>query len=336
MIRRGENDPEIMRSTVGMLRRLATVFPPAEADLAAALRRSAELSSGAGQYEQADAAIEESLRISRRGAARGHGRSRLQLAWSLCAQADLLRNAGRRAEAAAAARESLVLCRNGIAEDPRRCGPALLHALHTLARALDELDNSQEALALGEELVEILRRLAARRPTHNRGLANALISLSVYHGHLGRAADGLRATDEAVELYRGLDKKRPGAFATQLATVADNRDEFLAHLQRRGMVVLGPHPLCALCEPFNGGLIAVRHPQRHIRVGDRQACVDSEIADVLTALWEGGCDTVSCCQDVDGRAEVVPAAGHARRAVEILADMGIDAELTDEVVYFRR
>lgn len=46
-------------------------------------------------------------------------------------------------------------------------------------------------------------------------------------------------------------------------------------------VILGPYPLCPMCRETNGGLIAVRHRQVHLRAHGQQACVDRGLA----GLW---------------------------------------------------
>ncbi|MFE3984941.1 hypothetical protein ACFXPR_10695 [Nocardia tengchongensis] len=325
-----------MRIAVELARKMAAVAPRLDTELANVLRISARSLIRVGEYERALAATEEAVRISRRGLVTGRGRYRSGLAMSLCLQADLLSIQGRHSAAVAAAREAITVCRHGIAADPRRFGPALLASLDTLARALDELGDHQQALPPGEEHVRILRGLTPHRPAYRHALATGLHMVGVYASGTGRFTDALRATDEAIQLYQRLDQEQPGTFASKVVTATENRDLFLDRLQRAGDVVLGPYPLCALCEPVNGGLVAVRHRQRHLQVGDRQACVDSEIADILAILWEHGCDTVSCCEDTDGRAEVVPARGHAGRVVAVLAGMGIPAEVTDGVVHFHR
>lgn len=325
-----------MRDAVRIGRWLADAVPRLDVELANLLRSSARSLMRAAEYEQALAAAEESERICRRGLVTGRVRYRTGLAMSLGLQADLLYTLGRYRAAVAAARETITLCRNGIDADPRRFGWALLSSLDTLARCLAELGEHEQALPPGEEHVSILRRLTPHRPVYRESLATGLHMVGVYASGAGRFTDALRATDEAIELYRLLDEERPGAFASKLAAATENRDLYLDRLQGAGDVVLGPYPLCAVCEAVNGGLVAVRHRQRHVRVGERQACVDSEIADILETLWEHGCDTVSCCEDTDGKAEVVPARGQADRVAEVLADMGIRAEVTDGVVRFDR
>ncbi|WP_157514079.1 tetratricopeptide repeat protein [Nocardia concava] len=336
IVRQAEREPELMRDALKLSRWLADAVPRLDVDLARMLRSSARSRKSAGELEPALADVEESMRICRRGLTTGRVRYRVGLAQSLYLRADLLYELGRYAEATTDAREAVELCRTGIDAKPRWFGPLLLAALDTLARAHDQAGDPQQALSAGAEEVRILRRLVPHRPTYHSSLAVALHMLGVYADHAGDTAEALRATDEAIRLYQDLDELEPGAFTPRMDVAISNRELQLDKLQRAGQVVLGPYPLCARCEPVNGGLIAVRHRQQHIQVGEREGCIDVEIADILAALWERDCDTTCSCEDADGRAGVIPAAGQARLALEILADLGIHAELADEVVYFQR
>ncbi|MBM2621161.1 hypothetical protein JIG36_37235 [Actinoplanes sp. LDG1-06] len=98
-------------------------------------------------------------------------------------------------------------------------------------------------------------------------------------------------------------------------------------------VVLGPYPLCAACRLTNGGLIAVRHRQVHLRAHGKEACVDRGLAGLLTHLW-AVCDTRSCCEDDDGDAYVVPTADTLDAAVEMLSALRLEPAVTDGVVSF--
>jgi hypothetical protein len=99
-------------------------------------------------------------------------------------------------------------------------------------------------------------------------------------------------------------------------------------------VVLGPYPLCPICRETNGGLVAVRHPQVHLRAHGKEACVDRGIAGLLAGLW-AVCDTRSCCEDDDGRAYVVPTAETGEAAVRLLTDLGLRPAVADGIVFFR-
>ncbi|WP_280258478.1 hypothetical protein [Nocardia abscessus] len=303
VVKRGEQDRETMEAVVTIMRRLTAVLSGFDPSLARALRLLARRLSEDGQQEQALAAAEESMRICRNGIVARRSRHDVPLAWSLSVQADILESLGRGQEAVTAAREAVALCRDRLPRDPRRFGPALMVALDTVARSLDTLGEPQEALSFGEELVQILRRLAARRPQYDRTLAGALHQLGVYSSGAGQLTDALRATDEAVQLYHRLQDQQLESLAQELALASSNRDLFLDQLARAGKVVLGPYPLCAECERTNGGLVAVRHRQHHVRAGGRQSCVDHGLVPIIATLWERGCDTRNSCQNVENQSD---------------------------------
>lgn len=330
----GKRDPETLADTVTLLRRVHAVVPGLEPSLAEALHFLARALSDDTQLERALAAVEEAIRLYRRGSAVRRSRRDARLARSLSVRSDILEDLGRSREAAVDALEAIALCRAGLPRDPRRFGPALLMALDTAARALDEIEEPEQALPLGAELVHILRRLAPHRPRYEPLLAGALQQLGLYSFHAGELGDALRATDEAVRLYRRLEDEQPESAAQQLDSAIGNRDYFLDQLELSGKVVLGPYPLCAECERTNGGLVAVRHRQIHVRAAGRESCVDHALRTIIARLWENGCDTRNSCQDFDSRAMVVPVAGQTRLAVEALARMGIHAEVVDTAVFF--
>ncbi|GAA0485379.1 hypothetical protein Ade02nite_08860 [Paractinoplanes deccanensis] len=116
------------------------------------------------------------------------------------------------------------------------------------------------------------------------------------------------------------------------------RVESVRSFPLRGRVMkplaLGPYPLCPSCRLINGGLIAVSHRQVHLRAHGKEACVDRGIAGLLACLW-AVCDTRSCCENDGGKAYVVPTADTCDAAVRMLADLGLDPEVTDGVVSFQ-
>ena len=99
-------------------------------------------------------------------------------------------------------------------------------------------------------------------------------------------------------------------------------------------VVLGPYPLCALCREVNGGLVAVRHPQVHVRAHGKQSCVDRGLAGLIANLW-AVCDTRSCCEDDNGKAYVVPSPDTHEAAERLLVKLGLRPESKDGTIYFR-
>jgi hypothetical protein len=97
--------------------------------------------------------------------------------------------------------------------------------------------------------------------------------------------------------------------------------------------VLGPCPLFDQCKQTNGGLVAVRHRQVHVRANGTEACVDQGVADIIVRLW-AVCETTSCCEDAEGRAHVVPAAGHVQAAELFLIGLGVEVTNEGGVLYF--
>jgi hypothetical protein len=86
-------------------------------------------------------------------------------------------------------------------------------------------------------------------------------------------------------------------------------------------VRLGRYPLCQRCRERNGGLVATRHRQVHVTVGGRESCVDEGLALVMAGVWTVG-DTVTCCEDDDGRAYIVAAPGSRDAVAEYLRSLG--------------
>jgi hypothetical protein len=100
------------------------------------------------------------------------------------------------------------------------------------------------------------------------------------------------------------------------------------------MVVLAPYPLCPACREVNGGLVAVRHRQVHLRAHGREACVDRGLAGLLAHLW-AVCETRGCCEDEGGRAYVVPTPETRPAAVDLLIRAGLDPTASEGVLWFR-
>lgn len=323
-------DVETVEIVVAVWRRLATMLPGQQRNLANILRHLARALIAQGRLADALAAVEESVRICRPRTAARPVRYGRELAWSLIVQATVLERRERWEHALAAVDESAALSRRMLPTAPATFGPALLAALKVRASNLHELGRMPEAVTDGELVVRFLRRLAARRSGQEQSLGLALHQLGVYLVCADRHTDGLRACDEAIQLFQ-----LPGADPDRLTSAVRNRDLCLRQLEQDAMVVLGPYPLCAQCEQTNGGLVAVRHRQRHVRANGREACVDEALADIITALWKANCDTRNNCQDVDGEAFVVPAMGHAAAAMDVLARIGIQARNDHGELYFR-
>ncbi|MFE9575396.1 tetratricopeptide repeat protein [Nocardia sp. NPDC006044] len=322
-------DLETVEIAVAVLRRFPRVLPGQQRNLANALRHRARALIAQGRLEDALAAVEESVRICRPRTVTRPVRYGRELAWSLTVQAMVLERRERWEHALAAVDESVALCRRMLPTAPATFGPALLAALKVRASNLHELGRMREAVTDAELVVQFSRRLAARRSGQEQALGLALHQLGVYLFCADRQTDGLRAYDEAIQLFQ-----LPRVDQERLTSAVHNRDLCLSQLELDGMVVLGPYPLCAQCEQTNGGLVAVGHPQRHVRANGRESCVDQGLADIITALWNANCDTRNSCQDADGDALVVPAIGHVAAAIDVLAQIGIQARNDNGALYF--
>jgi hypothetical protein len=119
------------------------------------------------------------------------------------------------------------------------------------------------------------------------------------------------------------------------ALVGLNTQETIGRSLAGMAIVLGPYPLCALCQKTNGGLIAVRHRQVHLVAHGKEACVDRRLADLIVRLW-AVCDTRSCCEDENGRAYVVPTVDTREAAEDLLTERGISYVNERGFLYFAR
>ncbi|MFJ9368322.1 tetratricopeptide repeat protein [Nocardia sp. NPDC101769] len=227
-------DPEIMTTVVAVLRPWASVLPGLGPDFASALRLRALALSVEYRYDDALIDVEEALRICRRAPIVRRTTTEVQIATALSLRAYLLRCVGREREAVDDAREALALCRERLSRAPHRFGPSLLSSLDELARSLDRTGEPGQALPFGEELVDILRRLAPRRPRYERFLASALHQLGGYISDAGDLTDALRVANESLQLYRRLGREQPEAFALQAELATHNRDLFLDRLHQQG------------------------------------------------------------------------------------------------------
>ncbi len=84
---------------------------------------------------------------------------------------------------------------------------------------LSSAGRQAEGLAVGEEAVEIIRRLAADNPTaYEPNLATSLSNLGMQLSKVGRQTEGLAAAEKAVEITRRLAADNPTAHEPNLAT----------------------------------------------------------------------------------------------------------------------
>jgi hypothetical protein len=100
------------------------------------------------------------------------------------------------------------------------------------------------------------------------------------------------------------------------------------------VVVLGPYPFCEACRLTNGGLIAVKHRQIHLRAHGKESCVDAGLVGLLAALWSV-CETRSCCEDSNGRAYVVPTSETREAAEQMLTALGLRWVNEEGFLFFR-
>ncbi|MFE3190401.1 tetratricopeptide repeat protein [Nocardia sp. NPDC059240] len=219
--------------SVAVLRPWASALPGLGPDLASALRLRALALSLEYRYDDALIDVEEALRICRRARTVRRTTTEVQFATALSLRANLLRCVSREQEAVDDAREALALCRGSLSRAPHRFGPILLSSLDELARSLDRTGEAEQALPFGEELVDILRRLAPRRPSYERYLAGALHQLGGYLSDAGDLSDALRIANESLQLYLRLDRAHPESFALQVELATHNRDLFLKRLNQR-------------------------------------------------------------------------------------------------------
>ncbi|GAB2519365.1 tetratricopeptide repeat protein [Nocardia heshunensis] len=229
---RWARDPEITTMAVATLRPWASVLPGLRLDLASALRLRALALSLEYRYDDALIDVEQALRICPRTPIFRRTTAEVQFAAALSLRANLLRCVGREQEAVDDARAALTLCRERLPHAPHRFGPHLLSSLDELARSLDRTGEPGQALPFGEELVDILPRLAPLRPRYQRYLASALHQLAGYTSDAGDLTDALRLANESVQLYVHLARDHPNSFALQVDLATHNRDLFLDRLNQ--------------------------------------------------------------------------------------------------------
>ncbi|NJL27286.1 MAG: tetratricopeptide repeat protein [Thermoanaerobaculia bacterium] len=108
-----------------------------------------------------------------------------------------------------------------------------------LTSALREIRGGSDLIAtgrLGEGAAKVEAALAQLRKHHpdlRRGLAEALIESSEGFVTAGRLDKARRAAEEAVEIYRSLERTQPGEYLPSLADALDNLGLILQGLGRR-------------------------------------------------------------------------------------------------------
>ncbi|WP_179118336.1 tetratricopeptide repeat protein [Saccharothrix sp. ALI-22-I] len=322
-------------------RRLAARSPRYEHDLTSVLLLLAQRQVEAGRPDDALATLAEAVQVCRRRADGESARFEPNLAAALRSRSLLHAELGRWEHALSAAEQAVDLYRRLMPGDPERFEPRYANALDQFGICLSECDRLEEAVPVAERAVRIVRRLSAGSPDERLpDLARCVQNLGALLIDARRFEEGLHATEEAIRLRRRLDRDEPGRYETVLADLLRNRDLCLTtwtrHVAEQAApdeVVLGPYPLCDACKQVNGGLVAVRHRQVHVRAHGKESCVDQGLAGIMAGLW-AVCDTTTCCEDEDGRAYVAPVAGQAFAAEEFLAGLGIRVENEGGALYF--
>ncbi|WP_433727994.1 tetratricopeptide repeat protein [Nocardia sp. CA-129566] len=206
---------------------------PSLYNLAMSLGNHSNLLEAVGRWEDALAAISESLQIFKRLANARPDAYLSNVAGSLSNYAAILGDLGRREDALTASAQAIQIYRRLV--NGKAGQDALLHnfvmTLGNHSMQLLNLDRlgrrqgalGQDALAATTEVVQILRQRAEERPdAFLPDLAISLGSLSSQLEALGRREDALAATIEVVEIYRQLAEARPDAFLSELAGNLNN------------------------------------------------------------------------------------------------------------------
>ncbi len=211
----------------------------------------------------------------------------------------------------------------------------LAQALWHMARRLADDGEVEEALTAVDEAVLVARRgVAAGSARCGHELACSLAMRARVLEQLRRYEQALAAADESIGLCEGLLPEAPADVRSVLLLAMWLRGLCLHKLDRPEEALLAGEQVVRINRDQRESGQTVKHRQRHISANGRQSCVDESMADIITTLWTSGCDTRNCCQDIDGRALVVPAAGQASQAIEILAGIGIQAQAEDGSLYF--
>ncbi|MET9886483.1 tetratricopeptide repeat protein [Streptomyces sp. NPDC006430] len=185
--------------------RLALDNPAAhEPDLAAALSNLGMQLARAGRSAEALASERQAVVIRRRLAAEDPVAHEPDLARSLTHLGDRLMDAGQAGEAYAATEEAVSVYRRLARDEPAAHGPELARALSNLGGQLLQAGRRSEALACERQAAQTWRRLALDDPaTHTPNLARYLTAHAVFLCMVQDLSGALRATGEAVDIFRG-------------------------------------------------------------------------------------------------------------------------------------
>lgn len=209
---------------------------------------------------------------------------------------------GRRKEALEPAKQSVRIYRRLVRglPDTDESQNFLAHGLSALARAEGDLGNAQAAVEAIDKAVRIRRRrLAGAHDDEARAdLATALNDQAVWGKEYGQIKKALKASEEAVSLYRQLADRRPDAFRTGLAQSLSTRSDCLGVAGR---------PKDALTAAQEA--LAIRR-----RLADERP--DSYLADLALSLNTLAIDLA----DTGRPAEALPYAAEAVTVYRSLAD----------------
>ncbi|MEU9088474.1 tetratricopeptide repeat protein [Streptomyces sp. NPDC048357] len=202
-------------------RRLAADNPAAyEPRLATSLSNLGIRLREAGQSAEALTAGTQAVEIHGRLAADNPAAYEPDLATLLSNLGTYLSEGGRWGEALSAEQQAVDIRRRLAADNPAAYEPDLATSLSNLGMRLSEVGRGNEAFSVTDQAVEIYRRLAADNPAaYEPHLATSLAAWAWVRSEAQQdLAGALRATGEAVELYRHL-VARPTRFVSQLSAV---------------------------------------------------------------------------------------------------------------------
>lgn len=223
------------REAVDIRRRLAVGEPAVyEPDLAVSLFNLGVSLREAGRQPEALSATEEAVDIRRRLVRESPAAHESDLAGSLRNLGALSAAVGRRGEALSATEEAVAMHRRPAAADPAAHESDLVDSLSNLGSLLYEAGRRREALSVLAEAVAVSRRLALGNPAaYEPVLARSLFAWAqVSHAARQGASAALRATAEAVEIYRRHAAAGLGRFPVPLGSVLDLQARLLLGLGR--------------------------------------------------------------------------------------------------------
>ncbi|MEU5398867.1 tetratricopeptide repeat protein [Streptomyces sp. NPDC005963] len=215
---------------IARFRKLAAADPAYRTMLAAVLLQSGELLARVPRPAEAIARCEDSVARYRMLITEDPALLP-QFAAALAGLGDVLHRGGRLREALAVTEEAENVHASLRAVDLLafvKAAPQHAELTHHRARLLAEVGNHQEALTVAEHAVADLRRLVPFAPqARTPRLATALLTLGGRLHHVGRTAEAITVTEEAVDLYRS-----PAASRARLATSVHTLGSLLAAAER--------------------------------------------------------------------------------------------------------